>query len=269
MNQSIIIFIIIVIIAILLCTINHEDFNFYYDDAKYYTYSYFNKDFLINNNMLDKPSDKKNKIAIVSFENRKDIEFINLHNQNVLEYCKKWNYEYLFYDKCIHNIYWCKMYFILDALKTGKYDYVMWLDSDTIIKNPNISLDTIVNKYSSDIFVNVDEGASAFCAGVFIIKNSKIGIEYIENCIKLNNNKCLKKESIKLKGLWAGLCYEQGAMNQLIFEKYYPYTTCLPKYYIFNGYIDDTLEMCNSDGFILHLYASPNELRAKCFSRFV
>jgi hypothetical protein len=218
--------------------------------------------------MLDNPSDKINKIAIVTFENRKNDEYINLHNENITAYCKKWNYDYLFYDKCEHNVYWCKMHFVLDALKSGKYDYVVWMDSDTIIKNKNISIDLIVNKYSSDIFVSADGGISAFCAGVFIIKNSPIGISYMEKCINSQSDKCIIKSENVMKGFWTGLCYEQGIMNMLIFDYFHKYTTCLPSNIIYNGKITETNNSCDIDTFILHLYISKSDLRAKCFKRY-
>jgi hypothetical protein len=268
MNNSIIIIAFFIIIVFILILINSEDMEYYYNDIKFFAKCDWKKNYLLNNNMLDKPLVKKNKIAIITFENRKGDEYVDLHNKNITAYCDKWNYKYLFYDQCAHNVYWCKMYLVLDALKSGNYDYVMWMDSDSIIKNDTMSLDSIVNKYSSDIFVNIDGGDSVYCAGVFIIKNSPIGISYMEDCIKQNNKKCLTTDN-KLKGSWAGLCYEQGVMNKLIFDKYYNNTTCLPQYIVHNTGIDDTLKTCNTDTFILHLYGSKNETRAKCFSRFV
>jgi hypothetical protein len=264
----IIIIIIILIIAIILILNNIDNIKHHYNDVKYFTRCDWKKNYLLNNNMIDKPLVKNNKIAIITFENRKDAEYIDLHNKNVSAYCDKWNYKYLFYDHCVHNIYWCKMYLVLDALKSGNYDYVMWMDSDSVIKNNNISLDSIVNKYSSDIFVNLDGGDSVYCAGIFIIKNSPIGIAYIEDCIRHNTKECLTDNN-NLKGIWAGLCYEQGIMNQLIFDKYYNNTTCLPQYLVYNVAIDETLKSCNLDTFILHLYGSQNKFRTKCFSRFV
>jgi hypothetical protein len=260
--------IIICILTFFLIVINLKNFNYYYDDITFKTKQVFLSLFyyLLNNNLLEKPIEKNNKIAIVTFENRNE-KFVDLHNKNVNEYCKKWNYDYLFYNNCIHNVYWCKMYFVLEALKSNKYDYVLWLDSDTIIKKMDISIDSIVNKYSSDIFVNYDNGDSLFCSGVFIIKNSEIGIKYIEDCIKFNQAKCYNKKG-KLKGLWAGLCYEQGAMNKLIIHKYYKYTTCLSNSLILNKKINSSMAICDSDVFILHLYESPNDLRTKCFQKF-
>jgi hypothetical protein len=264
------IILIFIIIAITLILININDMKYYYQDFKYITIAKWQKIFnsLTNQNLLDKPIDKVNKIAIVTYENRKNNEYIDLHNKNIKSYCEKWNYDYLFYDICIHNVYWCKIHYVLDVLKSGKYDYVIWMDSDAVIKNQNISMDLIVNKYSSDIFVSSDDTV-AFCAGVFIIKNSPIGIEYIEDCINSKQQQCIIEGENMLKGLWAGMCYEQGVMNMLIFNKYFKYTTCLPSHIIYNGYINETNGICDIDTFILHLCGSNNELRSKCFRRFV
>jgi hypothetical protein len=268
LNTILLVMLIVMIVMIIINWIKSPNFEIYYNDTKYFIQSDWKKNYLLNNNLLDKPLEKSNKIAIITFENRKDIEYINLHNKNLTEYCKKWNYDYLYYDKCIHNVYWCKIYLVLDALKTGKYDYVMWMDSDTIIKNPLLSLDGIVNRYSSDIFVNLDNGSSAYCSGVFIIKNSMAGKSYLEDCIKLNNKNCLS-ETNEIIGSWAGMCYEQGVMNKLIFEKYYKNTTCLPRYVVLNDAIDEKMTICDYDTFIIHLFASKNDLRQKCFLRYV
>ena len=260
----------ICILALLLIIINLQDFNYYYNDIIFKTKQVYLSIIyhLLNNNLLETPINKVNKVAIVTFENRKNEEFINLHNKNITEYCKKWNYDYLFYDKCINNVYWCKMFLVLDALKTNKYDYVIWLDSDTIIKKMDVSIDSIVNKYSSDIFVNYDNGDSLFCAGVFFIKNSEIGKLFMEECIKYYQPHCVNNTG-DLNGMWAGLCYEQGIMNKLIVDSFYKYTTCLPNNIVLNKKINSSMSICNYDTFILHLYNSPNSLRAKCFSKYI
>jgi hypothetical protein len=268
MSYSIIIIITFLIIGSFFAFLNAEDYEFHRDDFAYFIKSKFNQNYLLNNNLLDKPEQKKSRFAIITFENRKD-KYTDLHNKNIQNYCDKWNYKYFFYDKCEDNVYWCKMYMVLNALKSGDYDYVMWMDSDSVIKNNNISLDSIVNKYSSDIFVTFDNKYSVFNAGIFIIKNSPIGLEYMEECIKNNRKDCSIPNSIQLRGQWTGLCYEQGVMNKLIFDRYEKYSTGLPNYIVYNMNINDNMETCNSDTFILHLYGSSDELRTKCFLRYV
>jgi hypothetical protein len=216
---------------------------------------------LISNNKIKNPTIIKNKILIITFDNRNDQEYIKLHNDNLNKYCKKWNLEYKFYDVCEKNVYWCKIYMVLDALNTNKYDYVMWMDSDTYIFNMDINLAEILSQYKSDIFIGLDNQPiyDTINAGVFVIKNSLIGKKYLKDCISSLDPSCIKKDGT-LNGQWAGICYEQGIMNILIDNKYKKYTTVLPNKILLN------LNSCHNDVFIMHLYSSSNDKRMKCFT---
>jgi hypothetical protein len=220
--------------------------------------------YLLNNNLLNKSNTKKNKVLFITFDNRKinDNKYILIHNNNINNYCKKWNYKYKFISKCNNNVYWCKIYLVLEKLLTNKYDYVVWLDSDTVIFNNDIDISTILNSYSSDIFVASDNMVShdMINAGVFIIKNSEIGINFLYNCINNFNEKLCVNKNNKLNGIWAASCYEQGVMNLLIYDDYYKYTTVLPNNIVLNS------NKCNTNVFIMHLYASSNDKRITCFN---
>lgn len=215
---------------------------------------------LKHSNKLDIPVNKKNKILIITYDNRPNLSYIKLHNKNLYEYAIKWNYEYKFYDKCKYNNYWCKIYMVLQGLNTGLYDYVMWMDSDTFIFNQNISLSDVFNKFSSDIFIGSDNNPTYDLtnAGVFAIKNSPVGKAFLNECIDSFSIRC-KKSNGELRGRWAATCYEQGIMNLLIADKYYKNTTVLTNDLIFN------YNKCNNNVFIMHLYASSDKYRTKCF----
>lgn len=233
-----------------------------YNDAKYF--SKFRAKKLSNltlNNKLEKPIIKKNKILFVTYDNRINLPYVKIHNKNIKQYCKKWNFEYKYFDNCKHNTYWCKIHMLLNELQTNKYDYVIWLDSDTYIFDMKINISDIFNKYSSDIFIGSDNNPSFDLtnAGVFAIKNSDVGRQFLVDCINSFNIKC-KKPNGELKGKWAAVCYEQGIMNILIADKYYGDTTILTNDIIFN------YNRCNNNVFIMHLYASSNEYREKCFN---
>jgi hypothetical protein len=135
------------------------------------------------------------------------------------------------------------------------------MDSDTFIFDMSINLSDIFNKYSSDIFIGSDNNLNYDLtnAGVFGIKNSDLGKQFLVDCIKSFNNDC-KKSNGELKGKWAATCYEQGIMNILIADKYYKNTTVLTNDLIFN------YNRCNNNVFIMHLYASSNSYREKCFN---
>lgn len=221
---------------------------------------------LLNNNMknikkISSDDKDKYKIAFVTFENRNE-PYVEIHNNNINNYCKKWGYEYIFIKKNNTNIspYWYKVLLINHFINTNKYDYVVWLDSDTIINNMNIDIgEDIIFNYTSDIFCASDNITfDVINSGVFIIKNSEIGKQFLKDWINSYNNYC-EDANGKLKGLWALSCYEQGNMNKLIIEKYSDYTTLLNRHIVFNSYI------CSNNVFIMHLYASNNENRVACF----
>lgn len=238
------------------------NFKIILDDFEYH--KKFNKskkiDTLINNNKLKLINEKKNKILFVTFDNRENQEYVKIHNSNINDYVEKYGYEYKFYSKCDKNIYWCKIHLVLEALETNQYDYVVWLDSDTIIKNFNIDIGDIFNMFTSDIFVGSDNHSKYTItnAGVFAISNTETGIEFLYECINYINTDCINADGT-LKGKWAGTCYEQGVMNLLIHDKYYPNTTVLTNRVIFN------YNKCSDDVFIMHLYGSTPESRVKCF----
>ncbi len=215
---------------------------------------------LINNNFLQQPIIKKNKILFITYDNRYEEQYIKIHNYNITKYVEKFDYTYKFFNRCDKNVYWCKIYMVLDELKKNIYDYVIWLDSDTIIKNFNIDIGTILNSYSSDIFFGSDNNIryDLINSGVFIIKNSTIGINFLENCINNMHHNCLDDNN-NLRGKWAATCYEQGTMNLLVADKYSKNTTILSNDIIFN------FNVCSDDVFIMHLYASPSQNRISCF----
>ena len=246
-----------------------DDINMYNiisdDDTSYFTKFFYDVNVftnIINNNKLTIPNNKKNKILFVTFENRKK-EYIDIHNQNISMYSTKWGHTYKFITNCDHNVYWCKIKIVLDELSNGDYDYVIWLDSDTVIKKHNIDISNILNQYNSDIFVGSDNNKifNLINAGVFIIKNSDIGKQFLQDCINSVKNICFNKDG-SLKGIWAASCYEQGQMNLIIANKYVKHTTILPNDYILNS------SKCNDNTLIMHLYGGSDDARKECLATF-
>lgn len=207
------------------------------------------------------------RILIISFDNRTNLKYLELHNNNIINYCKKWkNMYYEFINKCDHNVYWCKLYLILEKLNSNKYDYIMWMDTDSIIINNNLSLKEIVSSYSSDIFIshdNIPITINTLCSGVFIIKNSANGKNFIHDCINYYEKSNCKTSNNKLLGIWAQKCYEQGSMNYYIYEKYLDYTTILK-----SDIINNT-NNCIKNSFILHKFGSSEEDIYKCFNNIL
>ena len=128
MEPYIIILIIIIILSIYFLIFNDHVF-IDYNDKEYF--AKFKRKLISNlesNNELLEPKKKENKILIITYDNRTNLPYIKIHNQNLTAYAKKWGFEYKFLTECAHNVYWCKIYMVLEALKTNTYDYVMWMD---------------------------------------------------------------------------------------------------------------------------------------------
>jgi len=216
---------------------------------------------------------KKLKIAIITAENRNE-KYIQLHDRSLNEYCSIHRYDYIRLDNCPKeeaSTYWCKIHKIKNLI--SNYDYVIWLDSDTIIVNKNIPVEHYLSKYEyPDILfgknsVPFDIGRYAINAGVIIIKNSEIGKSFINTCI--DQIKSLDKCNIngKEQGFWAGICYEEGLMNILIKNKTFENHVFID---VDNTFILNLLrkEEINKDLIFLHLPGWSNNEREEIFNKY-
>ncbi len=222
------------------------------------------------NNKLSKIINKNNKILIITFDDRKNVQYINLHNKNFSEYAEKYGYEYKYehiYNQNLNtNPYWYKIYLVKYYLDTNLYDYVMWVDSDTMILNDNFNLNEYFNSYSSDLFFCDDnQNVQKINAGIFAIKNSKIGKQYLNDCINNFCNKCIKTGEKRLKGKWAATCYEQGIMNLVLIKDYVPYSTGFSLNLVYCGNNHYLIRMLKNI-FIIHYYDTNTMQRNILFS---
>ena len=210
---------------------------------------------------------RKRNIKIITAEDRKN-EYIVLHDLSFSRYAQKHGYEYTRLDNCPKwqsTTYWCKIHKVKEMLNTD-CDYVMWVDSDTIIVKDDEPLDKYISNFGEpDIIIGYD-GTWPFnnifrCnAGVFLIKNSEVGRQFIEDClIEIHNrDKCVING--KETGNWSGLCYEQGIMNMLLKTKYSKnvYSDISTKFIL--NYNDKIYDTC-----VLHLAGSSNKERSQIF----
>lgn len=171
---------------------------------------------------------RKLKILIITAENRID-DYITHHDVNFSKYARKHEYTYSRLDNCPiseSSTYWCKIHKVKQGLATNKYDYVMWCDSDTIFTNQHETLEHHIRKNGSpDVMIGRDKPYNdenlKINAGVFLIKNSRIGKSFIDDCLNEINSKPWCIVNGKEQGKWAGECYEQGVMNKLVVSNKY------------------------------------------------
>jgi hypothetical protein len=197
---------------------------------------------VVNLNNYERPY--KLKIAILTNETRKG-EYILLHHQNLEEYSKMYGYHY--YNTSTQpkeknvSIYSYKFILLLKLLESPEnYDYVIWLDSDTLIIDKKRSLENIIYQcQEKDLIIGNEiepKNIHILNAGIFFIKNSKIGIQFLYDCLDyLNENPYCIVNGLQ-NGQFAKSCYEQGIMNILIKNNlYYQYAHLDNNYFIING----------------------------------
>jgi hypothetical protein len=232
-----------------------------------------------NYEYLDNITFPKTKIAIITYDNRSTVKYLKLHNMSVDNYAKKHGYTYIYENKYKNSlqlpVYWQKLQFFQDVLATGKYDYVLWLDSDTLITHPEVPLEYLIYfSKNASILIGRDfpnAKTDAFCAGVFMIANNNIGKQFLQDCIDTYINRviCVKydkktnKKIYLLTGKWAGECYEQGVMNELINGKYKKDTYEIPQSFVINT----TRHVTSS--VILHAYAAKKHMLPDLFSKYL
>lgn len=261
--------IIMIISSFAIIIMNFDIIKIYLNDIFYFLLSHIKKNNFKRNLKIKNLNEYK--ILFLTIDNRDKLDYVSVHNKNLELYAKKWGYDYVFSNSINpnHDVYWNKIYVIKEYLEKNNWDYVVWLDSDTII-DINFDIKNMINKYNNHIIIGKDKSLmnDLNCivnAGVFCIKNTKIGRMFLEDCIKTRKETkyiCTDKKN-NMRGIWTCLCYEQGVMNKYIWDKYHYATTVVPRNIINNT--DD----CDENAFILHLCGEKNINRKKCFKHIL
>ena len=114
------------------------------------------------------------KIAICQLGDATFMNGLKNMRQSVIKYCKKHGYDYIECSKPLDTLppAYQKPLFLLQHIE--KYDYVMWLDADTIIINESIKLEDKINQFPKhNMFYCKDPMFWGLNSGVLIFKNSQ------------------------------------------------------------------------------------------------
>ena len=212
------------------------------------------------------------RILVFMSDNRNLETNIDISNYNSLvaainyEYCKKHNYDFLYYrpyldDNTITNLYncidpntklvrhsaWSKLLSTSKALKL-QYDYVVYIDSDCIFKDLQKSLEVFIEPYTEKdiIFLNNKPwGNDKPCSGFFICKICPRIIQFVDDWYNFNFNG--KKNPCR---------WEQGAL-WLMFKEH-------------NIEIVDSWMFREEKGqYLRHVGSNENKIRIPYFTRFI
>jgi len=202
------------------------------------------------------------KYCLVQYDNREISENHKKFKERNKEYCKKHGYAYMFFNHKDQTVpvYWMKVKLVNEVVNTNKYEGVLWIDTDAVIKDLDRTLDSFGNSNTSiviceDFHPEVNNGKTypgtyPFNAGVWIAKNNDIGKDIMNKWLELYNPdhwKSNNKGNLKSNTQFSGPAYEQGSFVDIILPKYKDNILVLP-WYVFNA-LDAKR---NSETFILH-----------------
>jgi hypothetical protein len=117
-----------------------------------------------------------------------------------VEYCKKHGYDFIEDDSktdYTRHLAWSKIPVILEYL--SKYDYLVWMDADTIITNDNLKLEDFITRLLHDKELMYVRSKGWVNTGVMFIKNTEFMHRFMKASWPFTDK----------------ICWEQGAIDHL------------------------------------------------------
>ena len=166
------------------------------------------------------------RVLIVQFDDRPKEEIgrlAELVGKN-RDYARKYGYDYKFLNSIGTGVasYWAKV-FIAEYFLRDEYDIVMWLDTDAVIHNFDISLTDFF--LGDEVFIYAPDSPpwhGPFNAGVFICKGER-GRQLMDEWKSYYPPNMWFQENGKWKcksDQWSDSAYEQGAFYRNLLPKY-------------------------------------------------
>lgn len=129
---------------------------------------------------------KKKKIAFVTLFDGNYQELAKYSIPNKIAYAKKNNYDFYYFDSIIDSSkppQWNKILAIQKILEKGVYDWVWWIDIDSLILNFDIKLESIIDENYEIIFTqntySYISSGSCFFKNTDLVKNFLADVYYL------------------------------------------------------------------------------------------
>ena len=180
----------------------------------------------------------------------KNIKDVTIHSlQNQIHYATKHGYSFIAYDDTMvpfDIVTWNKVFVIQKHL--DNFEWVMWIDSDAIFTNMNITINEIIKSCDKDMIIADDIGGWKMNTGVMFWKNT----DWSKNIL---NKWCNMRK----------ISHAQGAeQQQLIHLLENESNFEIKKRNLFNSHPDEH----KSSDFILHMMGKSSEERKNKFIEF-
>jgi len=232
--------------------------NSFFENACKNTYKYLYIDYYCKKDI----EIKKPRIMINMFNNKIDVNSVYENAiSEFYQYSKYYGYKFVLnryrYDN-EREIFYMKLNMLIEnlikCLKEKSYDWIFWVDSDVILANPNIKLETFLPNEKMDlIHLIVSDDINGLNCGVFFIRVHPWSLNLLMRAYSYfyyHPDRYL-------------LFADQSSINNVLTsssdaEEHY---IIVPKYW-FNSYIDDK----EKGEFLVHLAGqSDKSLKAKQF----
>lgn len=118
--------------------------------------------------------------------------------QTRIEYCNKHKYDYIEDESVVdwsRPLQWAKILLILKYLP--EYDYVVWIDADTLIMNPEVRLEERIDRLlGPEKEVMYTTGHSWVNNGIIFVKNTQFMREYFQEVYNHTDQVCREQGSM-------------------------------------------------------------------------
>lgn len=196
------------------------------------------------------------KVCVVNLTTKEIIEDSYLSNLNKKKYCEKYNLDYRFYTgrASKRHAQWDKIQCVLQNLP--EYDYVIWMDSDAIFNNFEISIvESIIKNnqqycglFCNDVCYAPGQNHLLVNTGVMVFKNATWSFEILNkawNSVEDYSLEHLNKHS------YEGFPHEQGKLCEMLLKDDETKFKIFPSY-AFNQHPNSA----NDHTFIVHYMGS-------------
>lgn len=198
--------------------------------------------------LLEIPQPQK-KVCIFCYETRHQAGLQKLKALNAT-YCRVNNYTFLYHERSsvdkIYPPYWIKVKLAYDLLQTQEYDYIGWIDSDVVMHDTNIRVESIFSVLGPDYFfvksTDNDHWLNRFNAGVWFVKSCPQALDFFHDWLssypatswkRLKQNKWICTTCTTYAN---GPEYEQGAGTTLLESEKYKSAVLTLDWRILQGY---------------------------------
>ena len=167
------------------------------------------------------------RIAMVTVSTPNRVPFAQFTVESFNDYAKKWGYDlHLFFTSLDESrpVQWSKIKAVTDLLKRNEYDWVVWLDDDLIITNPEISFEKTIQEHGqkADLIISSHHEKSSASSdvntGLFLVKNTRWSLDFLQRVWDIGNDRYNKV---------TGSLWEQDAMQELLATDDYKKSSCI------------------------------------------